>query len=56
MKRLPPHLGVGGHLDIGCHPGELAALGENALVGFKLDFKHGHGGAENLGLHGWVLL
>src|ERR1035438_2584403 len=46
------HLRVGGHLDRSGHPGELAALAENALVGFKLHIEHGHGRALNFGLHG----
>ena len=46
------HLRVGGHLDRSGHPGELAALAENAFVGFKLHIEHGHGRALNFGLHG----
>ena len=35
------HLRVGGHLDRGGHPGELAALGEDALVGVEFTSRTG---------------
>src|SRR5262249_6803399 len=49
------HLCVRGHLDGCAHPGELAALRENALVGIELHVEHGHGGALNPRLHGDLL-
>ena len=45
------HLGVGGHLDRSSHPGELTALGKDALVGIKLHIKYGHSGALDSCLH-----
>ncbi len=46
------HLGVGGHLDGAGHPGELACLGDDGVVGLEEKFQDGHGGAEDAGLHG----
>ena len=44
-------LGVGGHLDGGGHPGELAGLGDDGVVGTEGELEDGHGGAENAVLH-----
>src|SRR5580658_2863783 len=50
------HLGVRGHLDRGGHPGEFAALREDALVGLELNLEDRHGGAQSSRLHGYRLL
>ena len=44
-------LGVGGHLDGGGHPGELAGLGDDGVVGAEGELEDGHGGAEDAVLH-----
>src|SRR6185312_13998428 len=44
-------LGVGGHLDGGRHPGELASLRDDGVVGAEGELEDRHGGAENAILH-----
>ncbi len=44
-------LGVGGHLDIGGHPGELAGFGDDGVVGLEEELEDGHGGADDLVFH-----
>jgi len=44
-------LGVGGHLDGGGHPGELAGLGDDGVVGAEGEFEDGHRRAEDAILH-----
>ncbi len=46
-------LGVGGHLDGGGHPGELASLGDDGVVMVEGELEDGHGGADDAMLHGW---
>src|SRR5271167_3119378 len=45
------HLRVCGQLDIAGHPGELAGLGDDGVVGFENEFKDRHGGADDATLH-----
>ena len=49
------HLRVSGHLDIAGHPGELAGLGDDGVVGFEDEFENRHGGADDATLHEGLL-
>jgi hypothetical protein len=42
---------VGGHLDIGRHPGKLARLGDDGVVGLEEELEDGHSGADELIFH-----
>ncbi len=44
-------LGVGGHLDRGGHPGELAGFGDDGVVGVEGELEDGHGGAGDAMVH-----
>ena len=44
-------LGVGGHLDGGGHPGELAGFGDDGVVVVEGELEDGHGGAGDAVIH-----
>src|ERR1700683_608523 len=44
-------LRVGGHLDVGGHPGKLARLGNDGVVVLELELEYRHGGASDAVLH-----
>jgi hypothetical protein len=49
---------MGGHLDGGGHPGELAGLGDDGVVVIEGELEDGHGGAGDAVIHesllGWL--
>jgi hypothetical protein len=47
---------VGGHLDGGGHPGELAGLGDDGVVGAEGELEDRHGSAEDAVLHDGLLI
>ena len=49
-------LSVGGHLDRGSHPGELAGLRDYGVVGTESELEDGHGGADNAILQDFLLI